>query len=438
MTNHDTPGSRCRVGLVGFGTVGQAVGRILSNGRHRSLQLTHICNRDVDRKRVDWVDAEVVWTESFDTLLDGGVDVVVELIGGTSPAEAWMDQALMAGKAVVTANKQVMALAGANLLARAQAQGRPLLFEAAVGGGIPLLRSLHEGISGDQIRRIHGILNGTCNYILNRMERDRVSLDKALRDAQRLGFAEADPTADVDGLDAQAKLALLVGVGFGRTVRVADIPVQPITAVSAVDIVYANRLGCVIRQVARAEFVEETEELRADVLPALVPTTSSLARAQGSQNIVVVEGVHGGETAFSGFGAGGPPTAVAVVSDLLAIAHHRASPEGWLPSGEPYPVIREFEASHYVRFLVRDRPGVVGTLAQVFSGHSINLDAVLQEPGWPKDALPFVVTLETCPSTAVEAALADMADFDFHVQPPLWLPILGESVPYVETKKECP
>ena len=418
---------RCTVGIAGFGTVGQAVARILSSGAHPGLRLTHICNRDIARKKTDWVAPDVVWTESFDELVDSPVDVVIELIGGMSPAREWVEHALRAGKSVVTANKQVIAHAGPSLIGLAARQERHLLFEAAVAGGIPIVRALRDGVSGDRLHRIQGILNGTCNYILTRMEQEGVSFPDALAEAQRLGYAEADPTADIDGFDAQAKLAILIGVGLGRAVRVDDILLRSITPIAALDFVYAKRLGCVIRQVARAELLPETGGTRAAVQPALVPASSALGRVGGSQNIVVVDGEFGGETAFSGFGAGGAPTAVAVVSDLLGIA--RGSPVSvgapYLVDDEPQPVTREFEAPHYVRFMITDRPGIIAALADVFSRHGINVDAVLQEPGWSKSELPFVMTLEACRSTAVTAALKDIDGFDFHVRPPLWLPMLA-------------
>ena len=417
---------RCRVGIAGFGTVGQAVARILSSGMHPELQLTHVCNRNVTRKRVDWVSSGVMWTDSFEDLLDGDVDAVVELIGGISPATEWIERALKAGTAVVTANKQVIARVGGALANLAATQRQHLLFEAAVAGGIPIVRSLREGISSDRLIRIQGILNGTCNYILTQMEQEHVSFGEALSDAQRLGFAEADPTEDVDGLDAQAKLAILISVGLGRCVEVEDIPVSPITAIEPVDFAYAQRLGCVIRQIAHAELVPNSERIRAFVQPALVPEASSLGRVGGTQNIVVVGGEFGGETAFSGYGAGGEPTAVAVVSDLLAIS--RGAPLAQIPPGagkEADSVLSEFEAPHYLRFMIKDRPGIIAAAAEVFSRHGVNIDAVLQEPGWSKTELPFVVTLERCGSSVVSAAMGEIRQLDFHVRPPLWLPILS-------------
>jgi|TARA_B100002003_G_scaffold192369_1_gene181598 homoserine dehydrogenase len=418
--------SGCTVGIAGFGTVGQAVARILSSGIHPGLRLTHVCNRNVARKQADWVAPEVVWTESFDELVNSQVDVIVELVGGLSPAQEWIELALSAGKSVVTANKQVIAHAGPQLMVHARRQKRHLLFEAAVAGGIPIVRALREGVCGDQLCRIQGILNGTCNYILTRMEQGQVSFSEVLADAQRLGYAEADPTADVDGFDAQSKLAILIGVGLGRAVRADDIPLCSITPIDAIDFVYAKRLGCVIRQVARAELIPETGGIRAAVQPALVPEASSIGRVGGSQNIVVVDGKFGGETALSGLGAGGEPTAVAVVSDLLAIA--RGTPvtldASDHESAETEPVTHEFKAPHYVRFMVADRRGIIAALAEVFSRHGVNFDALLQEPGCSKAELPFVITLEACSSSAVAAALGEIERFDFHVRPPLWLPML--------------
>ncbi len=414
-----------RTALVGFGTVGQSVARILCEGDARPLALSHICNRRVERKVVDWVPATVAWTSDFDDVLRSDADVVVEVIGGLEPAGDWIRQALEAGKSVVTANKQVMAHVGADLLRVAADRRRHLLFEAAVAGGIPIVRAVREGLAGDRLQRVLGVLNGTCNYMLTRMEAGQVSFDAALREAQERGYAEADPTADVDGGDAQAKLAILSAVGLGRQVAAEAIPLRSIRPVEPVDFNYARRLGCTIRQVSRAEVVQGGGgDVTASVQPMLVPATSPLARAEGSQNVVVVDGAHGGETAFRGFGAGGDPTAVAVVSDLEAIARVGVTaPRSWRPAAAAR-VEPDFEASQYLRFVIVDRPGIIASLAGVFWRHGLNMDSVLQEPDWPKSALPFVVTLEPCSSGAVQAALAEIEAFDFHARAPVWMPIL--------------
>ena len=420
-----------KVALVGFGTVGRSVARLLCGGDRRTLVLSHVCNRRVERKVVDWTPPTVTWTSDFEDVLRSDADVVVEAVGGLEPAADWIRQALEAGKSVVTANKQVMAHAGAELLRVAAERERHLLFEAAVAGGVPVIRAVREGLAGDRLQRVLGVLNGTCNYVLTRMEADGASFDDALREAQERGYAEADPTADVDGADAQAKLAILAAVGLERRVAAETIPLRSIRPVEPVDFTYARRLDCTIRQVSRAELLDGGGALTASVQPMLVPAASPLARAEGSQNVVVVHGVHGGETAFRGFGAGGDPTAVAVVSDLEAVA--RAGPSAarcWRPAADAR-VAADFDAPQYLRFVIVDRPGIIAALAGVFVRHGLNVDSVLQEPGWPKTALPFVVTLEPCGSGAVQAALAEIEAFDFHARPPVWMPILprGERCP---------
>ena len=416
------------VAIAGFGTVGQAVARILCQRRAQSLRLTHIFNRAVARRKVDWVPADVVWTECIDDLFAPGVDLFVEVIGGLSSAAEWIGRALEAGKSVVTANKQVIAECGPELARLARQKRCHLAFEAAVAGGIPVVRSLQEGLSGDRLIRILGILNGTCNYILTRMDAGHVSFTAALGEAKKLGYAEADPAADVDGLDAQAKLAILSAVGLRRQICANDIPLRSIAPIEPIDFVYARRLECTIRQVSRAELdLEMGERVLASVQPALVPLSSALARVEGSQNVVVVEGEFGGETAFSGFGAGGHPTAVAIVSDLLAIARGGPCPASLLiEAGPSREVVRDFVSPHYLRFIVADRPGIIAALADVFSRHGVNVDAVLQEPGWSKAELPFVVTLEACSASALTRALHEVEAFDFHVRPPLWLPVLAK------------
>ena len=255
------------------------------------------------------------------------VDVVVELVGGLHPAYEWVRAALLAGKSVVTANKQLIAHYGAELGDLARVRGQQLRFEASVAGGIPVLRALQEGLAGDRLVEVRGILNGTCAYILSRMQSAELPFADALAEAQAAGFAEADPTEDVDGADAAAKLAIIAAVGLRRPVRVGDIAKQSIRPIDIVDFQYAREIGCTIRQIARAA-VQDDGRVFAVVSPALVPLNSSFGRIDGSQNVVTVRGVYGGETSFSGSGAGGAPTAVAVVSDLLSIRRQTASGAG--------------------------------------------------------------------------------------------------------------
>lgn len=418
------------VAIVGFGTVGRSVARIVCSSDRSSLRLTHICNREIDRKQTeaDWVPSDVVWTDDIETVLSSDTDVVVELIGGIEPATDWIRRSLRAGKSVVTANKQVIAHHGPELTGVSAEQKVHLCFEAAVAGGIPIVHGVREGLAGDSLTRVLGILNGTCNYILTRMEADKVTFSEALREAKALGYAEADPTADIDGFDAQAKIAILSAVAFGRQISVSDIPLQTIRTIESVDFLYAERLGCTIRQVARADADSSVGDgVRVSVQPTLVPRTSALARVEGGRNVVVVEGEFGGESVFSGFGAGGDPTGVAVVSDLEAIARGAGDMQSYR-GVKTAAVVRDFVAPHYLRFVVTDRPGIIATLAGVLSAHGVNINAVLQEPGWSKTQLPFVVTLEACESSTVEQILQESAALDFNVRPPLWMPVmvLGE------------
>ena len=402
----------CRVAIAGFGTVGRSVARLMQDLAHPELKLAVICNRDIARKRVDWIDPSVRWTEHIDEALGDDVDVLVELIGGRSPAEAWIRRALEAGKSVVTANKQVIAHAGPELLEVADRSGRHVRFEAAVAGGVPVVRAIEHGLAGDRLTRVAGILNGTCNYILSRMERDRVQFGVALAEAQSLGLAEADPSQDIEGFDAQAKLAILAHIALRAHVPASAIQSRRIDTIDAVDFVYAEQMGCTIRQIAWAERTSDPHTLTAAVGPALVPLDSPLARVRGSENLVTLRGRFGGETTFGGLGAGGEPTAVAVLSDLLAIARE-AGPFAARAAVVRADVSPDFISAHYVRFTVADRPGIIAALAAVFARHDINIDAILQEPGFPMARRPFVVSLDPAPASAIDRAMKDMAEFRF-------------------------
>ncbi len=416
-----------RVALLGFGTVGRAVARILTERPPAGVRLTHIFNRDVARKRVDWVPPEVTWTDDVEAVFASDADVIVELVGGREPAGAWIRRALESGRSVVTANKQLLAHEGRELAQLAAAGRRHLRFEAAVAGGIPVIGALRDGVAGDRIVRLAGILNGTCNYILTSMESAGATFDDALARAQQLGFAEADPTDDVEGYDAGAKLAILCAVGLRVQVAPGDIACRPITLVDAVDFQYADQLHCTIRQISQAELDPgDPTRVVASVRPSLVPRRSMLARAEGSKNLIVARGQYGGDTVYSGSGAGGGPTSVAVVSDLAAIA--ALEPERPV-SAPPQPASRvdpEFLTAHYLRFVVKDRPGVLAALARILASHQINIDAVLQQRSHSKDANPFVVTIEPCAPATLASALAEIAQLDFHVAPTVHLPILDD------------
>ena len=407
--------------ILGFGTVGSSVAKILVERPDLAnrVQLTHIFNRDVARKRAAWVPSSVTWTESIDEILASKPDVVVEVIGGVDPAGGWVRRALEQGAAVVTANKMLLAAHGPELLHLAVTHGTLLRFEAAVGGGVPLIHGVHEGLAGDNLTRVCGILNGTSNYVLSRMASSDEPMSAVLEDARTLGYAEADPSADIDGDDAGAKLVVLAGIAFRRHLRLSDIPRRSIRPISTADFRYARRLGCTIRQIA---LVEATRDgFHAFVGPALVLRGSSLGLNMGANNVVTIGGQYGGDSSFSGAGAGGPATAVAVISDLLALTKRgRNHGEEWLPGTLVPPPARPY----YVRFVVQDRPGILAFIATALARQDINVDALLQEPGYPKDNLPFVITVEPCEEAALRAAIHDITSADFHAEPPLALPML--------------
>ena len=407
-----------RIALFGFGTVGSSVARILLESKPEGLELTHIFNRNVGRKRVDWVPANVVWSDDFESVIASEVDVVVELVGGLDQAGTWVRRALEAGKSVVTANKKLIAFHGVELERLAASKGGHLKYGAAVAGGIPVIPGLEQGLAGDHIERMQGILNGTCNFILSQMEAG-AEYATVLATAQERGYAEADPTEDVGGFDARAKLAILMRLALRVIVDPEEIIPQPITSVSAVDFSYARDLSCTIRQVARAE--ERDGVVAATVGPMLVDNDSPLAWSRGTENMVILSGRYGGDVVFSGHGAGGHPTAVAVVSDLLALAHGSRRVE--IPS-VPAKIGAEFEVPHYIRFLVKDRPGIVSEITGALAKEKINIRAIVQKPGYPPDALPFVVTVEPCKSSALQRALASISTMDCLLEKPLNLQML--------------
>ena len=407
-----------RIALFGFGTVGSSVGRILLESKPDGIVLTHVFNRNVARKKADWVPDRVVWSEDWEQVLASDIDVIVELVGGLDPAGTWVRRAIEAGKSVVTANKKLIAYHGVELERLAAEKGGHLKYGAAVAGGIPVIPGLEQGLAGDRITRMEGILNGTCNFILSQMEAG-VEYAAVLKEAQARGYAEADPTEDVGGFDARSKLAILMRLALRVVVDPDEIVPQPITSVSAVDFSYAKDLNCTIRQIARAE--ERDGGVAATVGPMLVDGNSPIAWSRGTENMVVLTGKYGGDVVFSGHGAGGHPTAVAVVSDLLALAHGSRRVE--IPS-TPARIGAEFEVPHYIRFRVVDRPGIVAEITAALAREKINIRAIVQKPGYPADALPFVVTVEPCGSSVLTRALGEIGKMDCLLEAPLDLQIL--------------
>ncbi len=411
-----------KVALLGFGTVGSSVAKVLAASKFPGLQLTHIYNRDVERKRTSAaakaVPSSVIWTENIDDVLKSNVDIVVELMGGLTPIESWLRKALVSGKSVVTANKQLIAYRGASLARLAAQHSVHLAYGAAVAGGVPVIPGMQQGLGGDQVARLSGILNGTCNYILSRME-SGADYATVLADAQQLGYAEADPSADVDGFDARAKLCILSRIALHSELDPDAVATQSIATIEAIDFTYAKELNCTIRQVSRAQ--REGSVVHARVAPMLIPLSSPMAWSHGTQNMVVASGRFGGDVVFSGHGAGGEPTAVAVVSDLLAVAQNCSTVQ--LPVRKR-TVTSEFMAPHYLRFVVDDKPGIVSAIAGALARVGANIDSLLQRPGHPKHRLPFVVTTEPSLTSTIEKAMTSIARMDCMLERPLALQIL--------------
>lgn len=417
-----------RLGLLGFGTVGSSFAEVLAAGSHNEIKITRVFNRGVQRKRqherARFVPADAIWTDrAEDVLTAADVDAVVELIGGLDPIEGWLRAALTAGKHVITANKQLLAFRGTELLDLAAKHNVQMLFGAAVAGGVPVIPGMAQGLSGDRIRRISGIVNGTCNFILSSMECG-ANYGEVLANAQRAGYAEADPSADVDGFDARAKLCILARLALQAEIRPEDVPAQTIRHVGAVDFPYAKELGCTIRQVSRAQL--DSGVVRARVGPMLVPKSSPIAWSRGTQNMIVTSGEFGGDVVFSGHGAGGHPTAVAVMSDVLAVAQGSSAVR--LPVHK-LTVTGDVIAPHYLRFVVADRSGIVAAIAGALAKEQVNIDSLLQHRGHASDRLPFVITTEPCLRSTLERAVAEMSTMDFMLEPPLVLEILVEEDP---------
>ena len=415
------------VGLLGFGTVGSSFAEVLAASGRTDIRITHVYNRGIERKktheRAKFVPGGAVWTENIDDVLASpDVHLVVELMGGLDPIEGWLRTALSAGKHVVTANKQLIAYRGSDLFALAASKGVQLLYGAAVAGGVPVIPGMSQGLSGDRITRISGIVNGTCNFILSSMETG-ADYGEVLKKAQAAGYAEANPSADVDGFDARAKLCVLSRIALRAELNPDDVPAQTISQVSAIDFAYAKELGCTVRQVSRAQIESKPdgEKISARVGPMLVPTSSPIAWSHGTQNMVVTSGKFGGDVVFSGHGAGGHPTAVAVTSDVLAIAEGSVGVR--LPATR-FAVSGDVLAPHYLRFIVKDSPGIVAAIAGALADHGINIDAILQHRGHTGDRLPFVVTTEPCLSSTLEKAVAEMTRMEFMVEPPQVMQIL--------------
>jgi len=425
------------VGIVGLGNVGSGTVSILVENAEQiatklgfRLQIAALCSRGVETKELPPALAGVHKTTNWrEVVTHPLVDIVAELVGGTGVALEIIDAAIANGKSVVTANKELMALHGSGIWDRAIEARINLAMEASVAGGIPIHAVLREGISGDRVIALAGILNGTSNFILTEMERRGASLEVVLAEAQALGYAEAEPSADIDGFDARSKLAILAALAFGERITPTDIYVEGIRRITPLDFQYAHQLKHTIRLICSAD--QTRDGLILSVRPALIRQSTILAGVQGAYNAVWVKGLYGADTFYYGRGAGPKPTGVAVVSDLMRVAREirsgspeRVSPFAHERLGEYKPVSVNLQhRQYYLRFRVDDRPGIIAALAGILAAKNVGLEAVLQEPCDTKHDLPFVITTETTTEQAMREAAEEMSKLDFLIEPPLALPM---------------
>ena len=425
------------IGIVGLGNVGMGTLEILAeNGDAIAqklgfpLKVCVVSSRSVASKALPAAFASVVKTANWREVVEHPeVEVVAELVGGVTVAREIVEAAVARGKSVVTANKELMALAGAELWDRAIAANVNLSMEASVAGGIPIHAVLREGISGDRVETLYGILNGTCNYILTEIESRSASFDDVLSEAQAKGYAEADPSADVDGFDARSKLAILAALAFGERIDPSDIYTEGIRRITPIDFEYAHQLGHTIRLICAAR--QTTDGVILSVRPSLLPQSTILASVRGAYNAVWVRGKYGADTFYYGRGAGSHPTGVAVVSDLMRVARElrsgspgRVSPfaHSRLAEYQPIPITLH-RSAYYLRFRVQDRPGIIAQLATALAAEEISIDAVLQLPNSNWRDLPFVITVEPTTEQSIRAAVARMVELNFLIEPPLALPM---------------
>ena len=413
------------VGLMGLGVVGTGVAAhilgkasFLAAVTGRNVNLKKVLVRDITRARDINLPSGLLTTNAEDILADPEIHIVVEVIGGTDPVENHLKQALAAGKHIVTANKEVMAKSGPELLALARKNSANILFEASVGGGIPIVGCLMNELAANDIRSIRSIINGTTNYILTRMANERTSFDQALGEAQGLGYAEADPTNDIEGIDAAYKLTILASLAYRQPFQSADVYCEGISRLEPQDFRYAQELGYAIKSLAIANLDDGAVQLR--VYPALVPSEHMLAKVDGVYNAVEVDGSLCGQVLFHGMGAGREPTTSAVVGDLIEVVRKMGSqsrPSGsqeWAGPGNGAALtvrpIGDLQARYYIRLDVADNPGVLAQIAQVLGDGEISIAAVLQrDTDAEAGSAEIVITTHPAKGASMQDALQIMA-----------------------------
>lgn len=422
-----------RIAVAGLGTVGAAVvdilqttGDLIAARCGRPVEVVAVSARNKGRDRGIDLSAFQWFDDAALMAREAEADLVVELIGGEDgPAKAVCESAIAAGRHVVTANKALLAEHGTALATAAETANVGLGYEAAVAGGIPVIKALREGFTGNRIQSLHGILNGTCNYILSTMRETGREFDDVLAEAQSLGYAEADPTFDIDGIDAAHKLALLASVAFGREVDFAGVHVEGIRHVSADDIAFADELGFRIKLLGIASETEDGIEQR--VHPCMVPLDRPLAHVEGVFNAVVAEGDAVGTSVLQGRGAGAGPTASAVISDIADIARGAVLPVFSVPASELAPAqtlsIERRTGPYYVRLSVVDRPGVIADVSAALRDEQVSVESLIQRARAPEDPVPVVLTMHDTQEAAMQRALKRIGALDTVVDAPCMIRI---------------
>ncbi|HEX6981053.1 MAG TPA: homoserine dehydrogenase [Alphaproteobacteria bacterium] len=417
-----------KIAIAGLGTVGAGVlklltenGTLLQKRCGRPIIVTAVSARDRARDRGVPLDGIAWFDDPADMARRADADIVVELIGGSDgPARRTIEAAIAAGRHVVTANKALLAHHGTALARAAEARGVSLAYEAAVAGGIPVIKALREGVAANRVTRVYGILNGTCNYILSVMRETGRSFADVLADAQRLGYAEADPAFDVDGIDAAHKLAILAGVAFGTEINFGGVYIEGIRHVDAMDMEYAEELGYRIKLFGIARLTDHGLEQR--VHPCMVPIDSPIAHVEDVFNAVVIEGNFVGSTVYEGRGAGAGPTASAVTADILDIAAGRYVHTFGVPatalSALPVSPMERHRGAYYVRLMVTDRPGVIADVTAALRDEQVSLEAMLQRGRQPGEMVPVVLTTHEAEEAAMNRALTRIAALGTVLQPP--------------------
>lgn len=411
-----------KAGLLGLGTVGTGVVRIVEGHQEdlvmqtgSSLTIEKILVKNRSKERSITVGPDKLTEDPWEIINHEEIDVVVEVMGGIEPARTYILEALSRGKHVVTANKDLMALHGQEILAKALENGCDVFYEASVAGGIPIIRTLVEGFASDRITKIMGIVNGTTNYILTKMSQEGASYEDVLKEAQELGYAEADPTSDVEGLDAARKMTILATLGFNVNVSLDDVSVKGISSISKEDILYAKKLGYEVKLLGIAE--RKDDSISVTVQPTMVNRSHPLASVNGVFNAVYVYGEAVGETMFYGPGAGELPTATSIVADLVAVAKNRNLGVSGRRVFTPYKEkkLRTAEQVDYKNFMllhVEDEPGVLAKIAKVFAQHEVSLESVLQQPNPNNPKAELIIITHDANQASMTKVLEDFQTLD--------------------------